>query len=334
MQFGNPILGGAGALVRQSIHSPDYVPGVSGWTINKDGSAEFNDVTLRGDLHIIGDDGSEVWIREQDSAAVIALYPPDLPVTSDPAYLVGFNNFGTYPELLMLGPSDNTRTAADIHLRYVDDGQIGEMHAKYIGLGPYDQSAPEYSGSYTTLFSEETYVIGARMLTANDVRNSANASASDPSWVGFRSGKFFEAAAGSQILSKRFSATSSVTTSSGSYGPNAAAPTEGIIIRGPVSGESRLWIAGGLSHSVAAGASLMSFEMRQGATVGSGTVVIAATDDNCIENNGGNRQYGTYWDITGLAPGDVYNIRLMYRSGSGATATFIRRRLSWSPIPY
>lgn len=51
MQFGNPIAAGSeGRLVRASIRSPDYTPGVSGWTINRDGTAEFNNVTVRGTL--------------------------------------------------------------------------------------------------------------------------------------------------------------------------------------------------------------------------------------------------------------------------------------------
>jgi hypothetical protein len=48
MTFGNPIVGGT-TLIRPAIHSPDYVEGVSGWSINKDGTAEFNDVTFRGE---------------------------------------------------------------------------------------------------------------------------------------------------------------------------------------------------------------------------------------------------------------------------------------------
>lgn len=46
--FADPILGGAEKLVRRAIQSPDYSPGVSGWSINKDGSAEFNDLDIRG----------------------------------------------------------------------------------------------------------------------------------------------------------------------------------------------------------------------------------------------------------------------------------------------
>lgn len=45
MPFGNPLVGGT-VLRRPSIQSPNYVPGVSGWTINQDGTAEFNELTL------------------------------------------------------------------------------------------------------------------------------------------------------------------------------------------------------------------------------------------------------------------------------------------------
>lgn len=51
MGFRNPVVGGI-TLIRQAIKSPNYVPGVSGWTINRDGTAEFSSVTLRGELYI------------------------------------------------------------------------------------------------------------------------------------------------------------------------------------------------------------------------------------------------------------------------------------------
>ena len=51
MSFSNPVVGGLfGELIRAAIRSPNYVTGVSGWTINRDGSAEFNNVTIRLDL--------------------------------------------------------------------------------------------------------------------------------------------------------------------------------------------------------------------------------------------------------------------------------------------
>lgn len=46
--FSNPITGGQGALDIPAIKSPNYVPGVSGWSINRSGSAEFNNLSIRG----------------------------------------------------------------------------------------------------------------------------------------------------------------------------------------------------------------------------------------------------------------------------------------------
>lgn len=48
MGFANSIIGGAAALIRAAIRSPNYVTGTAGWTINKDGSAEFNNLVVRG----------------------------------------------------------------------------------------------------------------------------------------------------------------------------------------------------------------------------------------------------------------------------------------------
>jgi hypothetical protein len=39
---------GQGQLVLPSVRSPNFITQVSGWTINKDGSAEFNNLTIRG----------------------------------------------------------------------------------------------------------------------------------------------------------------------------------------------------------------------------------------------------------------------------------------------
>ena len=48
MGFANSIVGGAAALIRAAIKSPNFVTGSAGWQISKDGSAEFNDLTVRG----------------------------------------------------------------------------------------------------------------------------------------------------------------------------------------------------------------------------------------------------------------------------------------------
>lgn len=46
VQFQNPIVGGD-TLVRDAIKSQNYVMGSTGWSVNQDGTAEFNNVTIR-----------------------------------------------------------------------------------------------------------------------------------------------------------------------------------------------------------------------------------------------------------------------------------------------
>jgi len=49
--FQHDIAGGGGDLIITSVQSPDYSPGSAGWQIRKDGSAEFNNLTIRGTFH-------------------------------------------------------------------------------------------------------------------------------------------------------------------------------------------------------------------------------------------------------------------------------------------
>lgn len=46
--FANSILGGMSKLIRAAIQSPNFVHTLTGWSINKDGTAEFQNITARG----------------------------------------------------------------------------------------------------------------------------------------------------------------------------------------------------------------------------------------------------------------------------------------------
>jgi hypothetical protein len=56
--FKNSILGGAETLIRSAIKSFNYIAGVAGWRIARDGSAEFATATIRGT--IVADGGNIV----------------------------------------------------------------------------------------------------------------------------------------------------------------------------------------------------------------------------------------------------------------------------------
>lgn len=101
MSFSNSIIGGAAALIRAAIKSPNYVPGSAGWSINKDGSAEFSNLTLRGTFNgndfIIGSSG--IFFYNGAGAAgnppIFAVCAPG--ITQDP-----FGN--TVSPVLNIGP--------------------------------------------------------------------------------------------------------------------------------------------------------------------------------------------------------------------------------------
>lgn len=49
MEFGDPIVGTT-ELIREAIQSPNYEAGIAGWIIRRDGTAEFQDIIVRGDI--------------------------------------------------------------------------------------------------------------------------------------------------------------------------------------------------------------------------------------------------------------------------------------------
>lgn len=106
--FTNAITDGAGTLVVPSIQSPNFVPGVSGWIVRKDGTAEFEDVTARGDIiatdlilpvvAALADPGSIRWDDAQLKPGAIGEVNPADPV------------------LMIRGPSTQPLNAATILL--------------------------------------------------------------------------------------------------------------------------------------------------------------------------------------------------------------------------
>lgn len=62
MSFSNPILGSGGTLVRDLIKSDNFVTGVSGWEVTRDGEAEFNNIVARGTVEIGPDNGFQIAI--------------------------------------------------------------------------------------------------------------------------------------------------------------------------------------------------------------------------------------------------------------------------------
>ncbi len=112
MAFDNPLTGGDGALIYPRIKSPDYTPGVDGWSIERDGSAEFNNVVVRGEVYVRSPStGSyvRIWNQVPGDSAVIEIRPDDSVGTVDaPAYIAtGSDSVFGQGGLSISGPSIN-----------------------------------------------------------------------------------------------------------------------------------------------------------------------------------------------------------------------------------
>ncbi len=62
----DPVAAGDGSLIFPALKSPNYVAGVSGWQLDRDGDIELNDAVIRGELLVSDPDGSYVRIYDQD----------------------------------------------------------------------------------------------------------------------------------------------------------------------------------------------------------------------------------------------------------------------------
>lgn len=114
MTFRNPVVGGS-TLVRTAIRSPNYVVNTSGWSINRDGSAEFTNVTIRGsgtqDTLIVGpSNGAQVIVGSTSTLGFIE-FPTHSAVEDDIATIVaGQFNAGAANETLSLQVQSATTT--------------------------------------------------------------------------------------------------------------------------------------------------------------------------------------------------------------------------------
>lgn len=124
-----------------------------------------------------------------------------------------------------------------------------------------------------------------------------------------------------------FTTTSLVYVVTGTPTP----PLCGVTFVAPPSGRVLLSFKGQLVNNSAAQFTIIGFELRTGDVLGSGNVVLAGSDDNCLANQSTAQfQFGTSVLIESLTPGDSYNTQLGHRV-TGGTGTILRRHISVVP---
>ncbi len=188
--FSNPITGGQGALVRPAIKSPNYITGVSGWTIKKDGSAEFNNLTIRGTFfgtqYIIDSNGMFFYNGAPANGNLITsitsaagtdsfgnAYPKGLQVGSPTASRIFLNPTGPQVDTYDSGNDLNGRwNPTDGTFTTTFDGSLSPAFTQLYNLnfgGGFGQDAGVRFGVLSTYGS---------MPSAGDIANAGSVSSS------------------------------------------------------------------------------------------------------------------------------------------------------------
>lgn len=129
--------------------------------------------------------------------------------------------------------------------------------------------------------------------------------------------------------------TFSATANNGVTGTSFAAgtPVVGVAFTAPASGSVWVNVTGHLEQTIASRFGYLSFEMRLGATVGSGAVNHTAVTQEGVGVGQGRISASTRTLVTGLTPGDSYNVRTMHvATPSGSNVNIIFRTIVVEPI--
>lgn len=123
------------------------------------------------------------------------------------------------------------------------------------------------------------------------------------------------------------------TTTSNSYTATLSGGTAcGVAFVAPASGVVLIFNV--LQIQAASGNSFCTVRVRTGSSVGSGSDVLAAgDDDSVIVNSAGSLFRGTaVLRVTGLTPGSSYNAQQLFKNDASATCTTTRKKLIVQPV--
>jgi hypothetical protein len=111
--------------------------------------------------------------------------------------------------------------------------------------------------------------------------------------------------------------------------------TCGVSFIAPTSGAVKITWGARFALGTDTNLTLVSAEVRTGSTVGSGTVVDAASDNSALEHGQASTdrlQASRHRAVTGLTAGSTYNVSLWHKTTSGDNSTIYQRDVMVEPI--
>lgn len=137
------------------------------------------------------------------------------------------------------------------------------------------------------------------------------------------------------VDAKDSAVTNGTTTSATFVNSLTTSLIRGVSFVAPPSGKVNVLATCGAANGTIAQFTLVSFEVKTGTSVGSGTVQTASDENTASQFQSAvaasNGQHTAAGLVTGLTPGASYNACITYRVTSG-TGTFNRRRITVTPV--
>lgn len=334
--FSNPVANAVGTLIRKAMNSVNYVTGVAGWIIRRDGSAEFSNVVVRGEVDAGGSTGQARVVMTGNLPAPLNTFTWQAGSRSYKAAVIfyGIGDDTTYTYLATVQNNNIPAPGTLVHMGEVKSGAVvvdGSGNPK-VTEWYYSTTGNTFAFSY----NPDNFSV--------KLANSLSELSAGPGQVVVRSndpgGTIFISSAGNTILN-------GPTVYGNNPGPvtafNAAALTAAgttyislssrvaVAFTAPPGGN--VWISyhSVIHTSAAAGNAKLTPQVRSGSVLGSGAIFYGATDLDALMVTG-TTDYGmgNSIPITGLTPGAQYNVELM--GASSGTGTFAQNKVSVIPI--
>lgn len=152
----NPVVAGDGSLIYPSIHSPDFLTGVRGWSINRSGNAEFLNINVRGTFEIDGGSNAYIKLILNGSDPIMYFQPPDPALTITPGGIIAGGDHSTlYSYLAITSPKDTAQDTSSILL-------VSAKVAPTFGIPQYVAVFPELKN-----FNDEMLYLRGQRGTAS-----------------------------------------------------------------------------------------------------------------------------------------------------------------------
>lgn len=329
------IPGGAEASI---VRSADYQAGTAGYTVNRDGSAEFQDLTARGDLTVNSllagtPGGARV---ELTPANFIKVYNSSnqlvVSITDQQMFLFGLNN--SFARLL---PDNGNFNSPRLELKPQPDPGFSTV----VNAGGLVQASG--LAGVPRLFLTSPIIDGVANTATINVYSGYSG---HPDTLIFLQADLVQVGTDLTVIGViKWGATPAIavaardaaagavgTTTSDTHGNTLTGlAVMGVSFVAPPSGRVSVSIKSEAGCAVLNNYAGISFEIRSGGTVGSGSVFQSAnTDTEAISRSTGvanSDQVVAMMDlVSGLTPGTTYNACITYRSLTlGNQSRFSRR---------